>query len=498
LRELYSSDEEIISIIKHCNFKIELQVIQEENKIKLAVEQCKKNLKFLEGVIEEKTTEVSKIMPKVAVSIKKSKPKKPFKQDGTLSSIGKKWFTMLEEMGLPEDYNGEVEVITKYIEPNPQSNTQIKDFLFSKNWKPKIFKDGANGKVPQLRDDDKNLCSSITSMFKDYPELENLEGLSVAQHRAGYLKAFLETMDEDGYVTASWMAMAKTWRVKHIKPIVNIPANNSQYGELIRSTLIAPEGKVFVNADLSSLEDKTKQIGIYDIDREYVDQLNVPGYDAHLTIALRAGFMTEDEVSFFKWYKRKDKSRDDSDFPKSFSNLTDKEMSETFDKLVKTRSGAKTTNYAATYKASAKKIGETADLPLKEAKIFHKAYWDLNWSILKLEDSFKTKFADGREWIYSPFSKTWLILTAQHIKFSAVNQNFGAKVFDLWVYFLIQEGVKPIMSMHDEVSWYIDEGQEKETEKLVKRAIDKVNRIFNHPIKFEAEPEFAKSYGDVH
>jgi hypothetical protein len=117
---------------------------------------------------------------------------------------------------------------------------------------------------------------------------------------------------------------------------------------------------------------------------------------------------------------------------------------------------------------------------------------------LKLEDSFKTKFADGREWIYSPFSKTWLILTAQHIKFSAVNQNFGAKVFDLWVYFLIQEGVKPIMSMHDEVSWYIDEGQEKETEKLVKRAIDKVNRIFNHPIKFEAEPEFAKSYGDVH
>jgi hypothetical protein len=40
--------------------------------------------------------------------------------------------------------------------------------------------------------------------------------------------------------------------VKHVKPIVNLPGNESQYGDLIRSVLIAPKGKVFVNADLSS------------------------------------------------------------------------------------------------------------------------------------------------------------------------------------------------------------------------------------------------------
>lgn len=498
LRKLYSTDQEIISIIKNCNFKIELQVLQEENKIKLDVEKCKENLTYLEGIIEEKTEELKSIMPKIENKVRRKRPKSLYKKNGDLSVAGEKWRKLIEGCGLDLEYDGEIDEVVSYDEPNPQSNVQIKDFLFSKGWKPKLFKDGANGPVPQLRDDDKNLCKSIISMIDEFPELKALDGLSVAQHRAGYLKGFLETMDEDGYIKASWHGMAKTWRVKHIKPIVNLPANDSDYGELVRSALIAPKGKIFVNADLSSLEDKTKQIGIYDLDKKYVDQLNIKGYDAHLTIALRAGFMTGDEVSFYNWYKKENKSREDEDFPKSFSRLSDEDLKDAFGKLSKVRKTAKTTNYAATYNASAKKIGETADIPLKEAKIFHKAYWDLNWAIKKLADSFETKKVDGREWIYSPFTKTWLLLTAQHIKFSAVNQNFGAKIFDLWAYFLIQSGVKPIMSMHDEMSWYIDEGDEEKTKEVVQNAINRVNKIFNHPIKFEASPEFAKSYGDVH
>ena len=183
---------------------------------------------------------------------------------------------------------------------------QMKDFLLSKGWKPRIFKDGANGKVPQLRDNDKNLCKSIQELIKDIPELEALQGLSVAQHRAGYLKAFLSSVDEEGYIKASWSGMAKTWRVKHVKPIVNLPSNNSQYGELIRKCLIAPKGKVFVNADLSSLEDKTKQCCIYSYDPQYVETLNMPGYDAHLKIAELGNFMSKEEIQFYKWYGKKD------------------------------------------------------------------------------------------------------------------------------------------------------------------------------------------------
>ena len=498
LRELYGNDEEIKSKIKLLNYKIELQVIQEENRILLDVEQCEKNLEILEKIIKEKVETLKEIMPKIPKIVKRTKPKNCLKKDGSKSVAGERWFTLLKMGGLPEEYEGEVEEIVDWETPNPQSTKQVKDFLFSRNWKPKLFKPGANGDVPQLRDDNKNLCKSIVKMFDEFPELEALQGLSVAQHRASYLKAFLETRDENDMVTASWRSIAKTWRCKHVKPIVNLPSNNSQYGEYVRSVLVAPKGKIFVNADLSSLEDKTKQCCIYNLDPKYVEELNVPGYDAHIAIGLQGGFISQAEAEFFKWYKKEDKSRKDLDFPESFNAYSDEELSEQFARISKVRKNAKIANYSCTYGASAKKIAESGDMTLKEGEALHKAFWDKNWSVRKFADNAKVKNVDGRNWIYNPFSRTWLLLTSDHIKFSAINQNYGAYIFDLWVFFMIQQGVKPIMSIHDEISFYINEGEEEKTKKVVQNAIDKVNKVMNMPIKFEAEPEFAKSYGDVH
>lgn len=496
LRELYGEDKNIISPIGRCNFKMTLLNIQENNKIKLDIELCKNNLAYLEGIISEKEKELNSILPKVQNIAKRSKPKNCYKANGDLSVAGAKWFNMIEKLGLPIDYDGEINEVVSESEPNCQSTSQMKSFLFSKGWKPKLFKDGANGKVPQLRDDDKNLCKSVKELIKTFPELEALDGLSVAQHRAGYLKAFLDTVDEEGFIKAGWSGMAKTFRVKHIKPIVNLPANNSQYGELVRKCLIAPKGKIFVNADLSSLEDKTKQCCIFSYDPDYVETLNTPGYDAHLKIAELGNFMSSDEITFFKWYKSKDKKLED--LPESFKVYSEEELSEQFVRLSKVRHTCKTTNYSATYSASAKKIAETAGVPLKVGEALHKTYWDLNWSVKRFTNDLVVKTVDGRNWIYNPFTKLWLLLTAEHIKFSACNQNFGACVFDTFLWFLIQEGVKPIMNIHDELSFYIDEGQEDWAREVIKKSMDKVNEVFNQPIKFESEPEFAKSYGDVH
>jgi hypothetical protein len=823
LRELYGEDSEIIPLIKLCNFKAQTLRIQEENKILVDIQQCNKNLNFLEGIIQEKTEELKKILPQIPKKSIVNFPKKGlYKADGSLSVAGEKYLTYVKGCGMPLDYEGSIEVIKGYEEPNPQSTSQVKDFLLSKGWKPKIFKDGANGKVPQLRNDDKELCPSIIKLAEKIPELKALEGLSVAQHRAGYLKAFLSCSDENGYIIASYSGMAKTFRVKHTKPICNLPANNSQYGELIRKVLICPPGKVFVNADLSSLEDKTKQCCIYPFDPEYVSTLNKPGYDAHLTIGQKAGFLSEDDVHFFKWYKSKDK--DEKDLQGKYIGMSKEELSAEFIKVSKIRSASKTVNYAClptdntevltkegwkyydqlsiedtilsynteldiieedtindifyyknaevvelknkwwamestanhrwygyyitgrggtkrkvnrfftteemkttysilnsakyvggdlnmsedeatflgwllsdgyykwaevslgratskgtkrhvkmcltqskkkffieikelldrmglnysittnnsetevftisspqarlllnklgvsedkhevlweniiirmdkrclnsffnaffkgdgnltqstesllisqnkgninnaiklagfllgyrvtsngetcqtinlsplrytsgqkikktttrstdvfclstsnttfiirqnglititgncTYGASAKKISETADISMKEAETLHKAYWDQNWSVKHFAESLEVKTVDGRNWIYSPFSKIWLLLTSDHIKFSAVNQNFGAKVFDTLLYFLIQRGVNPIMSIHDELSFYIDEGQEDWATEMIEESIQKVNEVFKQPIKFESGPEFATSYGNVH
>ena len=496
LRELYDTDDEIHSPIARCNFKMELLHIQENNKIKLDVDLCRKNLAFLEEIITEKEKELNSILPTIKNIAVRKRPAKLYKADGKISSVGERWFSMIKQLNLPEDYSGEINEVVSESPPNCQSTKQMKDYLFSKNWKPKLFKDGANGKVPQLRDDNKELCNSIKELIQTVPELESLDGLSVAQHRAGYLKAFLDTMDEDGYVKAGWSGMAKTFRIKHNKPIVNLPANNSQYGELVRSCLIAPEGMVFVNADLSSLEDKTKQCCIYPYDPVYVETLNTPGYDAHLRIAELGNFMSDDEISFFKWYKQKDRKFED--LPESFKVYNEDELSEQFNRLSKVRHTCKTTNYSATYSASAKKIAETAGVTLKVGQALHKTYWDLNWSVKKFTEDLNVKTVDGRNWIYNPFTKLWLLLTADHIKFSATNQNFGACVFDTFLWYLVQAGIKPIMTIHDELSFYIKVGQEDWARKVIKESMNKVNAVFKQPITFESEPEFATSYGNVH
>lgn len=504
LRQLYIDDEKIQSPIARANWKIELQYIQENNKIKLNVELCKKNLAYLESIIKEKEELLNNILPKIPNKIKRQKPNSLYKKNGELTEAGKRWKRLTDGCNLPLEYDGVIEEVVSYSDPNCQSTTQMKNYLLSKGWKPKLFKDGANGKVAQLRDDNKELCSSIKDLIKEVPELEALDGLSVAQHRAGYLKAFLDTMTEDGYVTASWSGMAKTWRVKHTKPIVNLPANNSQYGELVRSCLVAPEGMLFVNADLSSLEDKTKQCCIYPYDPDYVETLNTPGYDAHLRIAELGNFMTSEEISFYKiyskWSKQENKIIEDllKDIPEIYKVYNEKELKEQFNMLTQVRHTCKTTNYSATYNASAKKIAETAGVTLKKGQLLHKTYWDLNWSVKKFTEDLEVKTVDGRNWIYNPFTKLWLLLTADHIKFSACNQNFGACVFDLFLWYLVKAGIKPIMTIHDELSFYIKEGEEDWARKVIKESMNKVNDAFNQPIKFESEPEFATSYGSVH
>lgn len=580
MMEIYDYDEQqILTPINRANFKQTLLSIQEENKILLDVEQCEKNIKYLEEIISEKEEQLKKVMPKIPIISQKKKPKVFYKANGSLSKAGEEWLFLCKAVGMPEDYEGEIKVKKGEKEPNPQSSQQVKDWLFSLGWEPKIFKDGANGKVPQLRDDNKNLCKSVMKLVEQVPELEALQGLSVAQHRLGYLKAFMDTRDENNYITASWSGMAKTWRVKHKKPIVNLPSNNSEHGELVRKCLIAPEGKVFCNNDISSLEDVLKLISINPYDPDYVKSLQDPNYDAHLNIGLLGGFMTQSQVDFYKWY---DKTHGKGDCPvEEFKDKKDS-WSDEFKKLAKIRKNCKVTNYSCissdntevltkngwkcykniqigedvwsynteinkyewceilnkfyyknakvakiyfkdfsmestlnhrwlcinneykmtyelstsdyilnnkgsydkveglmysrktdvfcletvnsnfcikqddvemitgncTYGASAKKISETADIPLKDGKKLHEAFWNLNWSVKKFAEDRAKKVVDGREWVYSEFSRIWYLLSSPHLVFSVVNQSSGACVFDTLLYFIIEEGIMPIKTIH--------------------------------------------------
>lgn len=514
LRALYgNSNERIIRVIKYLMHKANCIRGQEVNPLTIDVDLCEKNLAFLQEVIDEKVEELKTILPPIAKTTKRTKPKNPYKKDGSLSKAGERWFDLLEKANLPEDYEGEVEVITKYDEPNPLSNTQIKNYLFSLGWEPKIFKDGANGKVPQLRDDDKNLCKSIMDLAKSHPELEALDGLSVAQHRVGILKGFLSSLINGNQVVAGVSKFARTLRMAHKKPCVNLPKPSAQYGDLIRSVIVAPEGYVLCGADVSSLENKTLQNAIYHLDREYVEEMNFPGFDSHLKLGRLAKLITEQEAEFYSWFKKFDaverENKEDemtalieegkeNDLIKDLAVKSSKEMHEMFDDISLRRSKSKTCNYALTYNCGISKLAESAKMPFEKAEGVRNAYWEMNWAVKKYTDSLQTKMIGDEEWIYNPASGLWLYLASDHIKFSACNQNAGVKIFDLWVYFMMQEGITPSFQAHDEVLFKVKVEDKQEVEEKLRYAMEQVNDILGLPVPIEIDVQFGNSYAEVH
>ena len=89
---------------------------------------------------------------------------------------------------------------------NPNSNDQVKDWLYSLGWKPRTYKftrDKATGDERQIEQVRKNgeLCSSVKELAEVDPAVDLLDGLTVLTHRAGILKSFLEC-HKDGWLEA--------------------------------------------------------------------------------------------------------------------------------------------------------------------------------------------------------------------------------------------------------------------------------------------------------
>lgn len=496
LKKIYDDPKDIIRIINYLNFKLTCLKIQEEDGILIDVEQCKKNLEFLQGIETEKKSLLEAAMPKIPIVKTVTKPKVMFKKNGSLSVAGEKWFTILEENNIPRDYEGELNITTGYDEPNAGSPTQVKDWLMKLGWKPILFEDGRNGKVPQVRDKEKMLCKSVLALREVEPAIEHLEGLSVVTHRAGYLKGFLEKVDENGYAVAFAHGFTKTLRLKHAKPFVNLPKPTSPYGDLVRGVMIAPEGSILVGSDVSSLEDKMKQISIYPYDPEYVEDMNRPGWDAHLDIGIRSGMISQDESDFFRWYKKKDRKRED--LPESFKALSDEQLSEEFEKVTKKRAVAKTVNYACTYGAGVAKIAESSSLPQKDAKKLHTGYWERNWSVKKYAEDQKVKNVEGKSWIWNPITNFYYFLASEKDRFSACNQSAGVRVFDGYVYEMIKRGVRPIFQAHDEVLLRVKKEDVDSTTSALKEAINKVNAQYKFPVEIEIDIQTGMTYADVH
>ncbi len=523
LNNLYDGDKKSINrLVKYLMFKIDCAREAERSGWRVDIGRCNSTLEKLIAEKEEKVAALTLAMPKVKKFAEMWKPdelykkakvhKKPKtfqKANGELSAAGKrfkiicdsvgedaykvdsvtvqskelnaqgiKWMNLLEAEGLPETHEDPITYLKSEKEPNPNSHTQTKDWLFSLGWKPETFTfkreaDGSTRKIEQVRkvvDGEKVLCDSVMKLVEKEPAIELLGGLSILSHRIPILQGFLNNADSDGYLQAQIQGLTNTLRFKH-KVVVNLPSVGKPYGEDVRGCLIAPEGYELCGSDMSSLEDRTKQHYMWDYDPEYVKEMQTEDFDPHLDLAVVAGFLSEEEAQLHKSGVKK------------FSGE---------------RSKAKQANYACVYGAGGATVARAADMTKSEGDRLVEKYWERNWSVKQIAEDQKVKRCLDSSWLYNPVSRFWYSLRTEKDRFSTLNQGTGVFCFDMWIYNFRQIRPQLTGQMHDEVILTVKKGYRDEVTKLLKGAIQLTNKQLKLNRELDIDVQFGDSYAEIH
>ena len=517
LHKLYPKQEDKERIINYLNFKMDCLREQEEVKIKVDTELLYKSLDELETIYNEKVEILKGVMPKVYKYKEVTKPNKMTKKDGSLSEAGKKWYSLLQEQELPEDYKGIVTVLCGEEEPNPGSIDQVKKLLFSLGWKPNIF--DKKTKVPQIYDENKRVSVSVKELYPLCPELENLDMMSMIKNRIGTLKGFQENLDSNNYSVATAQGLTNTLRFTHKKPVANLVKVGKFYGEQIRGLITVPnDNYLFCGSDCSALEDTTKQNYMMKYDAEYVKEMRTPGFDPHIDIALLSGLLSQEEVLR---YKELDKKKDQT--PEEHKEFV----------ILKNKRGiAKIGNFSMTYGAQPPTVAESINKPIEEAQKLFNIYWERNWSVKKIAEDFRVRiiFKDGSVkdyinkslidfstdknkkrqwysfsesidsmWLLNPYSNFYYSLRKPKDAFSTGNQGLGVWCFDNFVKEVRKKGIKISLQYHDEIGFvFLKSKSKEEIVQKLKECISKVNERLQLPIPIDISADFGVNYAECH
>jgi hypothetical protein len=484
LKLLYGSEEEAWRLIDYLSFKMDCAREQERHRWKLDVERCEKVLEKLSKDKEEKIAGLLLTMPKVAERASKSPPKKMYKKDGSLSSLGMQWEAFLLENNFPLTHTEPIEYVKRLKDPNPNSPLQLKSWLYGLGWEPETFDYKRNKETGDVRKIEQingphgaGICPSIKRLYGKEPSLELLDGLSVISHRISILKGFLSNVDEEGYVQAQVQGLTNTLRWKH-KVVVNLPGIDKPYGEDIRGCLITPDGYVLIGSDMSALEDITKQHYFWPHDPEYVKTMMAPGYCPHIDIAELAGYLTNEQGQRY---------REDN-----FLSDGDKKH------ITAQRKAAKPVNYGGTYGQGAEGLNQQTGMGMAAATRLTDIYRKRNWAINAVADEQIVKTCRRQKWLYNPVSKLWYSLRAEKDRFSTLNQGTGVWCFDTWVKYQRQKGLPIIGQFHDETINLVKEKNKDKAAEVLRWAIEETNKELNLNRELDIDVQYGLNYAQIH
>ena len=474
LNKLYQDPTEKDRLIDYLTFKLDCAKEQEALQWKLDVDKAQAAYDQIMSLKVEKVEQLAEAMPRKTLTRMASRPKVMHKKDGELSSHGEKWVDLCKEYKQPQTTMQFV-VKTGEERGNPNSNDQVKDWLYSLGWKPRTYKflrdrvTGNERQIEQVRNNGE-LCKSVRSLGQVDPAVDLLDGLTVLTHRSGILKSFLECHN-DGWLQAGIAGLTNTFRFKHYRPLVNLPSVDKPYGDVIRGCLTCPEGYVLAGADMTSLEDTTKRHYMKPHDPDYVEAMSKEGFDPHLDLALHAGVITQDDIDKHNSGERS---------------------------LKPLRKNYKVVNYSATYGVGASKLARETGMKQGEAKTLLEAFWSRNWSIEKVASTLRTRELFGGMWLKNPVSGFWYSLRSEKDRFSTLNQGTGVFCFDTWVSICRSKGIKSIGQFHDEVIALVKEGEEGAIEKIMHDAAIKLNQKVKLNVPLGTDVQFGKTYADIH
>ena len=474
LNKLYQDPTEKDRLIDYLSFKLDCAKEQEALQWKLDVPKAQAAYDEILQLKEEKVEQLADAMPKRILTRMAGQPKVMRKKDGELSSHGERWVDLCKEYMQPITTVGFM-IKTGEERGNPNSNDQVKEWLYSLGWKPRTYKfvrDKVTGDERQIEQVRKNsdLCQSVRSLGQVDPAVDLLDGLTVLTHRAGILKSFLEC-HKDGWLQAGIAGLTNTFRFKHYRPLVNLPGVDKPYGDVIRGCLTCPEGYVLAGADMTSLEDTTKRHYMKPLDPEYVEEMSREGFDPHLDLALHAGVITQDDIDKHNSGERS---------------------------LKALRKNYKVVNYSATYGVGAAKLARETGMKQKEAKALLEAFWSRNWAIERVASTLRTRELFGSMWLKNPVSGFWYSLRSEKDRFSTLNQGTGVFCFDTWVKECRGMGLQTIGQFHDEIIVITKEGDEDKTENIMSMGINNVNHEINLNVPLGTDVQFGNTYADIH
>ena len=474
LNKLYTNESDKDRLIDYLTFKLDCAREQEELQWKLDVPKAQEAYDEISRLKEEKVEQLAEAMPKRMLTRMVTQPKVMHKKDGELSSHGEKWVALCKEYKQSLTSIG-FKINTGEERGNPNSNDQVKDWLYSLGWKPRTFKfvrdkkTGDERQIEQVRKGSE-LCKSVTDLASVDAAVDLLDGLTVLTHRAGILKSFLEC-NKDGYLQAGVAGLTNTFRFKHFKPLVNLPSVDKPYGDVIRGCLTCPDGYVLAGADMTSLEDTTKRHYMKPLDPTYVEEMSREGFDPHLDLALHAGVINQDDIDKHNSGERS---------------------------LKALRKNYKVVNYSATYGVGSPKLARETGMSKGEAKTLLDAFWSRNWAIEKVASTVRVREVMDGMWLLNPVSGFWHSLRSDKDRFSTLNQSTGVFCFDTWVAICRKNGIKAVGQFHDEIIALVKKGDEGKVENLMHEAAIMLNDKVKLNVPLGTDVQFGNTYADIH